>query len=61
MQHVLFDACSLSTHALDTGARAGPFLGVPATGRTVATQEFAMYRVAARERSARLVTNDNAS
>jgi steroid delta-isomerase-like uncharacterized protein len=30
----------------DTGTHRGPFLGVPATGRTVTTTELALYRVA---------------
>jgi predicted ester cyclase len=29
------------------GTHRGPFLGVPATGRSVSTQEFALYRVEA--------------
>jgi len=31
----------------DTGTHAATFLDVPATGRTVATEEFAFYRIVA--------------
>lgn len=35
----------VSAHFVDTGTHGGAFLGVPATGRRVSTQEFAVYRV----------------
>ena len=39
------DGCWISAHFLDTGTHRGALLGVPATGRSVSTQEFAVYRV----------------
>jgi len=39
------DGCWVSAHFIDTGTHRETFLGVPATGRRVATQEFALYRV----------------
>ena len=47
LRHLLVDAPWLSAHFLDTGTHRGTFLGVPATGRVVTTQEFAVYRVEA--------------
>lgn len=44
LQHLLVDGCWLSAHFIDTGTHAGTFLDVPATGRSVITQEFAIYR-----------------
>jgi len=44
LRHLLVEGCWLSAHFIDTGTHSGPFLGVPATGRTVTTQEFAVYR-----------------
>ena len=45
LRHLLIDGCWLSAHFLDTGTHRGAFLGVPATGRLVTVQEFAVYRV----------------
>jgi predicted ester cyclase len=44
LQHLLVDGCWLSAHFIDTGTHAATFLDVPATGRSVSTQEFAVYR-----------------
>src|SRR4051812_21101612 len=33
-----------TAHFVDTGTHRGAFLGVPASGRSVSTQEFAFYR-----------------
>jgi len=45
LRHLLVDGCWISAHFLDTGTHRDVFLGVPATGRTVSTQEFAVYRI----------------
>ena len=45
LRHLLVDGCWLSAHLLDTGTHLGVFLGVPATGRPVRVQEFAIYRI----------------
>jgi predicted ester cyclase len=45
LQHLLIDGCWISAHFRDTGTHRGTFLGVPATGRVVSTQEFALYRL----------------
>jgi len=45
LRHLLVDGCWISAHFLDTGTHRGAFLGVPATGRSVSTQEFAVYRI----------------
>jgi predicted ester cyclase len=44
LRHLLVSGTWVSAHFLDTGTHRGTFLGVPATGRTVSTQEFAIYR-----------------
>jgi predicted ester cyclase len=44
IQHLLVDDPWVSAHFLDTGTHRGPWLGVPATGRVVRTQEFSVYR-----------------
>jgi predicted ester cyclase len=44
LRHLLVDRCWVAAHFRDTGTHAGSFLGVPATGRAVVTQEFALYR-----------------
>jgi predicted ester cyclase len=46
LRHLLVDGCWISAHFVDTGTHRGDFLGVPPTGRVVATQEFAVYRIA---------------
>jgi predicted ester cyclase len=45
LRHLLIDGCWISAHFHDTGTHQGTFLDVPATGRKVATQEFALYRL----------------
>lgn len=36
----------MAAHFIDTGTHRGPAFGIPATGRSVQTQEFAVYRFA---------------
>jgi predicted ester cyclase len=45
LRHMLVDAPIVAAHFSDTGTHRGEFLGVPATGRRVTTQEFAIYRI----------------
>jgi predicted ester cyclase len=45
LRHLLIDGCWISAHFQDTGTHRGAFLGIPPTGRTVSTQEFALYRL----------------
>ncbi len=45
LRHLLVDGCWISAHFHDTGTHRGTFLGVPATGKAVSTQEFALYRL----------------
>ena len=45
LRRLLVDGNWLSAHLNDTGTHTGTFLGVPATGRVISTQEFAIYRV----------------
>jgi steroid delta-isomerase-like uncharacterized protein len=45
LRHLLVDAPWIAAHFTDTGTHRGAFLGVPASGRSVSTQEFAFYRV----------------
>jgi len=42
LRHLLVDGCWLSAHFLDTGTHHGIVLGVPAAGRSVVVQEFAI-------------------
>ncbi|MFW3171448.1 ester cyclase [Geodermatophilus sp. CPCC 206100] len=44
LRHLLVDDPWVSAHFVDTGTHRGPWLGVPATGRVVRTQEFSVYR-----------------
>jgi predicted ester cyclase len=46
LRHLFVAGCWVSAHFVDTGTHRGSFLGVPATGRAVTTQEFAIYRFA---------------
>jgi predicted ester cyclase len=45
LQHLLIDGDWISAHFHDTGTHRDSYLGVPATGRAVSTQEFALYRL----------------
>ncbi|WP_424186282.1 ester cyclase [Actinokineospora sp. G85] len=45
----LVDGDWLSAHLIDTGTHTGPFLGVPATGRTISAVELAIYPGGQRE------------
>jgi aspartyl-tRNA synthetase len=45
LRHLVVDPPWIAAHFADTGTHRGPFLGVPATGRSVSVQEFACYRV----------------
>jgi predicted ester cyclase len=59
LEHLVIDGCWLSAHFIDTGTHRGTFLGVPATGRPVTTQEFAVYRIDADRIAEVWVTADN--
>jgi predicted ester cyclase len=45
LQHLLVDESQIAAHFIDTGTHLGRFLDIPATGRSVRVQEFAIYRV----------------
>jgi aspartyl-tRNA synthetase len=45
LRHLLVDSPWIAARFTDTGTHRGPFLGVPATGRSIAVPEFAFYRV----------------
>lgn len=45
LKHLFADRDWVSAHFTDTGTHLGEFLGVPGTGRSISTQEFAVYRV----------------
>jgi predicted ester cyclase len=45
LRHLVIEPPWIAAHFADTGTHRGRFLGVPATGRSVSTQEFALYRV----------------
>jgi steroid delta-isomerase-like uncharacterized protein len=47
LQHLLVDGSRIAAHFTNTGTHLGRFLDIPATGRTVTVQEFAVYRVEA--------------
>jgi predicted ester cyclase len=49
LRHLLVDPPWIAAHLADTGTHCGPFLGVPATGRTVRVPEFAFYRIDAEQ------------
>ncbi|MGY1602591.1 ester cyclase [Geodermatophilus sp. SYSU D00815] len=44
LRHLLVDGDWVAAHFADTGTHRGDWLGLPATGRRVTTQEFAFYR-----------------
>jgi predicted ester cyclase len=45
LRRLVVDPPWIAAHLTDTGTHSGPFLGVPATGRTVNVAEFAFYRI----------------
>jgi len=45
LRHLFVEGAWVSAHFTDTGTHLGEFLGVPATGRAISTQEFAVYRI----------------
>lgn len=45
LRQLLVDGDWISAHFTVTGTHQGTFLGVPATGRAIASQEFAVYRI----------------
>jgi predicted ester cyclase len=45
LRHLLVEPPWIAAHLVDTGTHLGPFRESAPTGRAVATQEFAMYRV----------------
>jgi steroid delta-isomerase-like uncharacterized protein len=47
LRHLVVEAPWIAAHFADTGTHRGRFLDVPATGRSVSTQEFAFYRIEA--------------
>ena len=59
LRHLLVDGVWLAAHFTDTGTHLGTFLGLPATGRAVSTQEFALYRVDGKKIVEVWVTADN--
>jgi predicted ester cyclase len=59
LRHLFVAGCWVSAHFVDTGTHRGSFLGVPATGRAVTTQEFAIYRFAGGRIAEVWVTADN--
>jgi predicted ester cyclase len=59
LQHLLVDGDVVAAHFTDTGTHRGEWLGVPATGRRVTTQEFAVYRWTAGRIAEVWVTADN--
>jgi predicted ester cyclase len=46
LRHLFVDGDRIAAHFIDTGTHRGPAFGVPATGRAVRTQEFAVYHLA---------------
>ena len=45
LRHLVIDGPWIAAHLTDTGTHRGTFQGVEPTGRPVATDEFAFYRV----------------
>ena len=59
LRDLVIDGDRIAARLTNTGTHQGDFLGVPATGRTIRTQEFAIYHLAA-DRIARVwATADN--
>jgi predicted ester cyclase len=47
LRHLVVDDEWFAAHLATSGTHRGPLLGVPATGRTAGTHEYAVYRTAA--------------
>jgi predicted ester cyclase len=45
LRHLMIDGDRIAAHFVDTGTHRGAAFGIPATGRSVRTQEFAFYRL----------------
>ncbi|WP_020393150.1 ester cyclase [Kribbella catacumbae] len=45
LRHLLIDGDWISAHFTVTGTHQGTFLGVPASGRAIVAQEFAVYLI----------------
>ena len=45
LRHLVVEGPWIAAHFVDTGTHRGTFRGAPPTGRSVTTQEFAMYRL----------------
>jgi predicted ester cyclase len=61
LRHLLVDGAWIAAHFVDTGTHESTFCGVPPTGRSVTTHEFAMYRVEDGLIAEVWVTADNAA
>jgi predicted ester cyclase len=61
LRHLVVEPPWISAHFVDTGTHRGPFRGVAPTGRSVTTQEFAMYRLEDGLFTEVWVTADNAA
>ena len=59
LRHLMVDGDRIAAHFVDTGTHRGEAFGVPATGRSVRTQEFAFYRLAGGRIAEVWVTADN--
>jgi aspartyl-tRNA synthetase len=59
IRHLVIDPPWIAAHFANTGTHRGPFLGIPATGRSVSTQEFAFYRIDGGRIAEVWVTADN--
>jgi predicted ester cyclase len=59
IRHLLVEDELISAHFLDTGTHRAAFLGIPATGRSVSIQEFAIYRLHGGRFAEVWVTADN--
>ena len=60
IQRVLVDEPWIAVHFVDRGTHLGPWRGAAPTGRTVTTDEFAMYRLEEARIAEVWVTADNA-
>jgi predicted ester cyclase len=60
IQRILVDEPWIAVHFTDRGTHLGPWHGVAPTGRTVTTDEFAMYRLENGRIAEVWVTADNA-